>query len=92
MEKTRRELQYYPSTNTANTSDHDSRFLTNRHGIKGGDYLWAGQSLQSVLQGFKVDTFFRVVRRVHQHGQAVLHGRQLGGDDCKVLGPKRELE
>lgn len=59
--------------------------LTYRHGIKGCDYLWAGQRLQSVFQSLQVDTLFRVVRCVHQHGQAVLHAGQLGGNDCKVL-------
>lgn len=59
--------------------------LTYRHGIKGRDYLWAGQGLQSVLQSLQVDTLFRVVWCVHQHGQAVLHAGQLGGNDSKVL-------
>lgn len=37
-----------------------------------------------------MDTLFRVVWRVHQHGQAVLHTGQLGGNYCKVLDLKKD--
>lgn len=65
--------------------------LAYRHGIKGCYYLWAGQGLQSVLQSLQVDTLFRVVRCVYQHGQAVLHAGQLGGNYCKVLEKEENI-
>ena len=59
--------------------------LTHVHGVEGGHYLGAGHGFQPVLQSFQVHTLLRVVGRVHQHGQAVLHAGQLGRDHRKVL-------
>ncbi len=74
-----------------NLGNRTTSLLTYRHGIKGGYYLWAGQSLQSVLQSFQVDTLLRVVWCVHQHGEAVLHASQLGGNYCEVLEKKKKV-
>lgn len=60
-------------------------FLTYRHGVKSCYDLRTGQSLQAVFQCLEVDTLLRIIRRVHQHGQAILHTRQLGRNHCKVL-------